>query len=88
MKLITAVVKPYQLDAVKDALQSLGVAGMTVTEVSGYGRQKGHVEVAGIDQAEHAESAYDFTAVGASLARTVATTAVPASAEKTEVDAR
>src|SRR5262249_1990981 len=45
MKLITAVVKPYQLDAVKDALQALGVAGMTVTEVSGYGRQKGHVEV-------------------------------------------
>jgi nitrogen regulatory protein P-II 1 len=45
MKLITAVIKPYQLDAVKDALQALGVAGMTVTEVSGYGRQKGHVEV-------------------------------------------
>ena len=45
MRLITAVVKPFQLDAVKDALQALGVAGMTVTEVSGYGRQKGHVEV-------------------------------------------
>src|SRR3954452_14821915 len=45
MKLITAVIKPYQLDAVKDALQALGVAGMTVSEVQGYGRQKGHVEV-------------------------------------------
>jgi nitrogen regulatory protein P-II 1 len=45
MRLVTAVVKPFQLDAVKDALQALGVAGMTVTEVSGYGRQKGHVEV-------------------------------------------
>lgn len=45
MQLVTAVVKPFQLDAVKDAVQALGVAGMTVTEVSGYGRQKGHVEV-------------------------------------------
>ena len=45
MRLITAVIKPFQLDAVKDALRALGVAGMTVTEVSGYGRQKGHVEV-------------------------------------------
>lgn len=45
MQLITAVVKPFQLDAVKDAVQALGVAGMTVTEVSGYGRQKGHVEL-------------------------------------------
>ena len=45
MRLVTAVVKPFQLDAVKDAVQALGVAGMTVTEVSGYGRQKGHVEV-------------------------------------------
>ncbi|MGA8112910.1 MAG: P-II family nitrogen regulator [Actinocatenispora sp.] len=45
MRLVTAVIKPFQLDAVKDALQALGVAGMTVSEVSGYGRQKGHVEV-------------------------------------------
>ncbi|GAA3518713.1 P-II family nitrogen regulator [Actinocatenispora rupis] len=45
MQLVTAVVKPFQLDAVKDAVQAIGVAGMTVTEVSGYGRQKGHVEV-------------------------------------------
>ncbi|NJC68182.1 P-II family nitrogen regulator [Planosporangium thailandense] len=45
MKLVTAVVKPYQLDAVKEALQSLGVSGLTVSEVQGYGRQKGHTEV-------------------------------------------
>ncbi len=45
MKLVTAVVKPYQLDAVKEALAALGVAGLTVSEVQGYGRQKGHTEV-------------------------------------------
>lgn len=45
MRLVTAVVKPFQLDAVAEALRAFGVAGMTVTEVSGYGRQKGHVEV-------------------------------------------
>ncbi|MGW7263630.1 P-II family nitrogen regulator [Streptomyces sp. NPDC054842] len=45
MKLITAIVKPYRLDEVKTALQELGVHGMTVTEASGYGRQRGHTEV-------------------------------------------
>ncbi|MEU1038352.1 P-II family nitrogen regulator [Streptomyces sp. NPDC005551] len=45
MKLITAIVKPYRLDEVKTALQELGVNGMTVTEASGYGRQRGHTEV-------------------------------------------
>ncbi len=45
MTLVTAVVKPYQLDAVKEALAALGVAGLTVSEVQGYGRQKGHTEV-------------------------------------------
>ncbi|WP_035846037.1 P-II family nitrogen regulator [Kitasatospora azatica] len=45
MKLITAVIKPHQLDAVKEALQAFGVAGLTVTEASGYGRQRGHTEV-------------------------------------------
>ncbi|MGY0023930.1 P-II family nitrogen regulator [Streptomyces sp. cg35] len=45
MKLITAVVKPYRLDEVKTALQELGVLGLTVTEASGYGRQRGHTEV-------------------------------------------
>ncbi|MEU4170084.1 P-II family nitrogen regulator [Streptomyces sp. NPDC026665] len=45
MKLITAIVKPHRLDEVKSALQELGVHGMTVTEASGYGRQRGHTEV-------------------------------------------
>ena len=45
MKLVTAVIKPYQLDGVKEALHALGVAGLTVSEVQGYGRQKGHTEV-------------------------------------------
>ena len=45
MKLITAVIKPFKLDAVKEALTAVGVEGMTVTEVKGFGRQKGHTEV-------------------------------------------
>ena len=45
MKLITAIIKPYKLDEVKNALQAFGVHGMTVTEASGYGRQRGHTEV-------------------------------------------
>src|SRR5687768_16620858 len=45
MKLITAIVKPHQLDAVKDALKEAGVQGMTVSEVQGFGRQRGHTEV-------------------------------------------
>ena len=45
MKLITAVIKPFKLDDVKNALESFGVHGITVTEASGYGRQKGHTEV-------------------------------------------
>ena len=45
MKLITAIVKPFTLDDVKTALEQLGVLGMTISEVSGYGRQKGHTEV-------------------------------------------
>lgn len=45
MKLITAVVKPFKVDDVKSALQAFGVRGMTVTEASGYGRQRGHTEV-------------------------------------------
>ena len=44
MKLITAVIKPFKLDEVKDALKSHGVAGITVTEVRGFGRQGGHTE--------------------------------------------
>ena len=45
MKLIIAIIKPFKLDEVKDALAAAGVEGMTVTEVKGFGRQKGHTEV-------------------------------------------
>ena len=45
MRLITAVIKPFKLDEVKAALQAFGVHGMTVSEASGYGRQRGHTEV-------------------------------------------
>ena len=45
MKLITAILKPFKLDEVKDALQAAGITGMTVSEASGFGRQKGHTEV-------------------------------------------
>ena len=45
MKKIEAVIKPFKLDDVKDALNAIGIAGMTVTEVKGFGRQKGHVEL-------------------------------------------
>jgi nitrogen regulatory protein P-II 2 len=45
MKLITAIIKPFKLDEVRGALTQLGVNGMTVTEVKGFGRQKGHTEV-------------------------------------------
>ena len=45
MKKIEAIIKPFKLDEVKEALNALGIAGMTVTEVKGFGRQKGHVEL-------------------------------------------
>ncbi len=45
MKIIMAIIKPFKLDEVRDALTSIGVHGMTVTEVKGYGRQKGHTEI-------------------------------------------
>lgn len=45
MKKIEAIIKPFKLDEVKDALNALGIKGMTVTEVKGYGRQKGHTEI-------------------------------------------
>ena len=45
MKLVIAVIKPFKLEEVRDALTALGVQGMTVTEVKGYGRQKGHTEI-------------------------------------------
>jgi nitrogen regulatory protein P-II 2 len=45
MKLITAIIKPFKLDDVREALSDVGVVGMTVTEVKGFGRQKGHTEL-------------------------------------------
>jgi nitrogen regulatory protein P-II 1 len=45
MRLVTAVIKPFKLDDVKQALEAVGVAGLTVSEASGYGRQRGHTEV-------------------------------------------
>jgi len=45
MKMITAIIKPFKLDDVRDALHQIGITGMTVEEVKGYGRQKGHTEL-------------------------------------------
>jgi nitrogen regulatory protein P-II 2 len=45
MKIVMAIIKPFKLDEVRDALTAIGVAGLTVTEVKGYGRQKGHTEI-------------------------------------------
>jgi len=45
MKLIIAIIKPFKLEEVKDALSGIGIEGMTVTEVKGFGRQKGHTEI-------------------------------------------
>ena len=45
MKIVMAIIKPFKLDEVRDALTSTGVQGLTVTEVKGYGRQKGHTEI-------------------------------------------
>ena len=45
MKMITAIIKPFKLDDVRSALSEIGVAGMTVTEAKGFGRQKGHTEL-------------------------------------------
>ena len=45
MKIVTAIIKPFKLDDVRNALGQIGVAGLTVTEVKGYGRQRGHTEI-------------------------------------------
>jgi nitrogen regulatory protein P-II 2 len=45
MKLVVAIIKPFKLDEVRDALLAIGIHGMTITEVKGYGRQKGHTEI-------------------------------------------
>ena len=65
MRLVTAVIKPHKLDDVKAALEAFGVQGMTVSEASGYGRQRGHTEVYRgaeytVDLVIHAETAYDL----------------------------
>ena len=54
MKIVMAIIKPFKLDEVRDALTKIGVQGLTVTEVKGYGRQKGHTEI--YRGAEYAES--------------------------------
>ena len=56
MKVVVAVIKPFKLDEIKDALEDVGVRGMTVTEARGFGRQKGHTEVY-----RGAESHVDFS---------------------------
>jgi nitrogen regulatory protein P-II 1 len=57
MKLITAILKPFKLDEVKDALQAAGINGMTVSEASGFGRQRGHTEVyRGVDDKDAAST--------------------------------
>ena len=45
MKMVTAIIKPFKVDEVRDALTAIGIHGMTATEVKGYGRQKGHTEI-------------------------------------------
>ncbi len=45
MKIVTAIIKPFKFDDVREALSAVGIAGITVSEVKGYGRQKGHVEI-------------------------------------------
>lgn len=45
MKLVTVIIKPFKLEDVREALSSIGIQGLTVTEVKGFGRQKGHVEL-------------------------------------------
>ncbi|MBS3963540.1 MAG: P-II family nitrogen regulator [Methylomonas sp.] len=76
MKLITAVVKPFKLDDVREALSDIGVSGITVTEVKGFGRQKGHTELY-----RGAEYVVDF------LPKTKVEVAVPEALVEQAVDA-
>ena len=82
MQLVTAIIKPFKLDDVRDALSEIGVSGITVTEVKGYGRQKGHTELY-----RGAEYIVDFlpkikveTAVGDDIAERVVEAIVQAAA--------
>ena len=82
MQLVTAIIKPFKLDDVRDALSEIGVNGVTVTEVKGYGRQKGHTELY-----RGAEYIVDFlpkikveTAVGDDIAERVVEAIIQAAA--------
>jgi len=79
MKMIIAIIKPFKLDAVRDALTAIGVQGLTVTEVKGYGRQKGHTEI--YRGAEYAVSFLPKLKVEVAVAATEADRAVEAIAE-------
>ena len=59
MKLITAVIKPYKLDEVREALSEVGVTGLTITDVKGFGRQKGHTELYRGSEYENADAVID-----------------------------
>ncbi len=82
MKKIEAIIKPFRLDEVKNALQEIGVSGMTVTEVKGFGRQKGHTEIY-----RGAEYVVDFVPK-LKMEMTVAADTVPAVVEKILTSAR
>ena len=60
MKLVTAIIKPFKLDDVREALHEVGIAGITVTEVKGFGRQKGHTELYRGAEYSGAEYSVDF----------------------------
>ena len=82
MKKIEAIIKPFRLDEVKNALQEIGVSGMTVTEVKGFGRQKGHTEIY-----RGAEYVVDFVPK-LKMEMTVAADTVPAVVERILTSAR
>lgn len=82
MKKIEAIIKPFRLDEVKNALQEIGVAGMTVSEVKGFGRQKGHTEIY-----RGAEYVVDFVPK-LKMEMTVAADTVPAVVERIITSAR
>jgi nitrogen regulatory protein P-II 2 len=79
MKLIIAIIKPFKLDAVRDALTGIGVQGLTVTEVKGYGRQKGHTEI--YRGAEYAVSFLPKLKIEVAIAASEADRAIEAIAE-------
>jgi len=76
MKIVVAIIKPFKLDEVREALTSVGIQGLTVTEVKGYGRQKGHTEI--YRGAEYAVSFLPKVKVEVAVAADMADTAVGA----------